>query len=207
MLLIAAQLSPTTNQLTIVASFPLTCPLGEILRRGGPNSHIHVRDLLALNIQSKDQQNHTIDYRTTRKESAIILPRASALLINFGHVKAISWRDEAFLFDSFRPDVQLFSQYLDRTLLSTKQQEQQQERGRSSLDEPKQVGYGGQHLLEKPNDSEMYIRNDFELTFLEGVLREVCDTWHRRIRLYRPVVDGVLGSVSSEVDAESGMHR
>ncbi|GMH83429.1 hypothetical protein TrST_g434 [Triparma strigata] len=183
--------------------------VGEILRRSpSTNSHIHVRDLLALNIQSKDQQNHTIDYRTTRKESAIILPRASALLINFGHVKAISWKDEAFLFDSFRPDVQLFSQYLDRTLLGASEREGQAPAPMSSMDEPKEVGYGGRGVFEgDEREEDVYVRNDFELTFLEGVLREVCDTWHRRIRLYRPVVDGVLGSVSSEVDAESGMHR
>ena len=79
--------------------------VGEILRRS-PKFTIHARDLLALSIQSRDQQRRGIGgdvsgssaYKNTN-EAAVILPRAGAVLVNMGHVKAISWREEAFLFD------------------------------------------------------------------------------------------------------------
>ncbi len=45
----------------------------------------------------------------------------------------------------------------------------------------------------------------FELIVLEEILRDVCDTYHRRVRLYQPVVAGVLDGVSNDVDL--GVHR
>ena len=123
---------------------------------------IHVRDLLALSIQtdSMDPGDH------------LVLPRGEAVLMKIGHIKAITWRDCAYLFDSHRPDVVLFSSTLQNSLVQ---------------------------LPSSPSEH-------FELFFLEEVLREVCDTWDRRIKLYRPVVDKVIGGVGDGT-GDGGVHR
>jgi magnesium transporter len=46
-----------------------------------------------------------------------------------------------------------------------------------------------------------------ELVFLEAVLRDTADTFQRRIRLYEPIVDGLLTQVSNEVFNEKGVHQ
>ena len=47
----------------------------------------------------------------------------------------------------------------------------------------------------------------FELIFLEEILRDVCATYNRRLKLYEPVVDTVVTRVSNEMHAASGVHR
>jgi hypothetical protein len=123
---------------------------------------IHVRDLLALSIQtdSMDPGDH------------LVLPRGEAVLMKIGHIKAITWRDCVYLFDSHRPDVVLFSSTLQNSLMQ---------------------------LPSSPSEH-------FELFFLEEVLREVCDTWDRRIKLYRPVVDKVIAGVGDGT-GDGGIHR
>jgi len=123
------------------------------------DASIHIRDLLTLAITPPGTP-------TSRKNAPAILPRGTAVLINFGHVKAITWSSRALLFSPHKPAIQLLSSHLN-TLLS--------DRHASGVD----------HV---EADSEDY----FELVLLEEVLRDVCDTWHRRCKLYSPVVEGVL---------------
>jgi magnesium transporter len=59
---------------------------------------------------------------------------------------------------------------------------------------------------ERPRDSN-YFAEPFELVFLEEVLRETCDAFSRRIRLYEPIVDSFLDRVANEVFSDSGVHQ
>ena len=45
----------------------------------------------------------------------------------------------------------------------------------------------------------------FELTFLEEILKEVCDTFNRRLRIYQPIVDSVANRVSNELLTDAGL--
>lgn len=149
---------------------------------------IHVRDVLSLSIQSRQQQNSksgSIDH--SRKEH-LIIPRGDALLLKLGHVKAVCWRDEALLFDSHRPDVQRLATDLDDVLQH------------AAMNDPDP---DAPLLINHPPPPSTH----FELLFLESVLRELCDSWHRRLRLYRPVVSGLLSQAGLDVDAEISMHQ
>ena len=45
----------------------------------------------------------------------------------------------------------------------------------------------------------------FELIFLEEILKEVCDTFNRRLKIYQPIVDSVAYRVSNELLTDSGL--
>lgn len=71
------------------------------------------------------------------------------------------------------------------------------------------------HLLQQEGSSEPQDElqqpeaeyESFELIFLEEILRDVCATYNRRLKLYEPVVDTVVTRVSNEMYAASGVHR
>ena len=188
-------------------------------------SDIHVRDLLSLAIQSRrqisiDDENHSLALGTQftdNNSSSLILPRGDAILVKMGHVKAVAWKDEALLFDSGRPDVQLFARELNRIILSRPLKDLEPKTSASSSmsirselaeDRPNSVFGASDSFDNAENDiAELDRSQHFELLFLESVLRETCNTWHRRITLYRPVVSGLLSSITGEIQTESGMHR
>lgn len=147
------------------------------------SSAIHIRDLLTLSIRPSSADASSLS------DAPAILPRGAALLVNFGHVKAIAWRESAVLFAPDEPGVALLGSQLDGALTEL------------AKARPKEAAEGkGPGKLPSTASS-------FELVFLEAVLRDVCDTWSRRVRLFVPVVDGVLSTVSSDGGAESGVHR
>jgi hypothetical protein len=168
------------------------------------NSHdIHVRDVLSLSIQSRQQQRSkagSSDF-TARKEH-LIIPRGDALLLKLGNFKAVCWRDEALLFDSHRPDVQRLATELDDVL-------QQMSPQSHDDDEENTKGLYNVDAVpdEKTRSAPPPTTSHFELIVLESVLRDVCDSWHRRLRLYRPVVSGLLSQAGLDADAEAGMHQ
>jgi len=47
----------------------------------------------------------------------------------------------------------------------------------------------------------------FELLFIEEILRDVCETFGRRLRLYEPIVNSLLSRVADDVFSESGVHN
>jgi magnesium transporter len=59
---------------------------------------------------------------------------------------------------------------------------------------------------EDPRDLN-YIAEPPELIFLEDVLRETCDAFDRRVRVYEPIVDSFVDRVANEVFSDSGVHQ
>ena len=45
-------------------------------------------------------------------------------------------------------------------------------------------------------------KESFELDFLEEILRDGCDTYARRLKIYQPIVDSILSRVTDEMFAE-----
>ena len=87
-------------------------------------------------------------------------------------------RDLAYIFDTHRPEVALFAGEVDKVLVG----------------------------MQRDFNDEFHPQH-FELVLLEEVLKEVCDTWSRRVKLYKSVVEGFLFSVSDSMHAEHNMHR
>jgi magnesium transporter len=176
----------STNAVGIHSSFQ-ELPISSILYRNNKRSvGIHIRDLLTLSITESSGPNQNKGPLSSRKDSPVILPRGDAVLVNFGHVKAICWASEAMLFEVKSPAV---------TLLA------------AELEEELRVNHANR--AHPAADSDASTEN-FELVFLEETLKDVCDTWHRRVKLYKPVVDGILTTISAEAmdsASDSGMHR
>ena len=52
-----------------------------------------------------------------------------------------------------------------------------------------------------------YTDEAFELVFMEEILRDVCDTYERRIRIYEPIVSSVVESLANDLFTATGIHR
>lgn len=58
------------------------------------------------------------------------------------------------------------------------------------------------------DDIAKYIENEeFELVFMEQILKDVCDTYERRIRIYEPIVSSVVDSLTNDMFTATGIHR
>jgi Mg2+ and Co2+ transporter CorA len=55
--------------------------------------------------------------------------------------------------------------------------------------------------------SGRHLEDPRELVFLELVLRDTIDSFHRRLRLYEPIVDNFLEQVANEVYSDTGVHQ
>ena len=52
-----------------------------------------------------------------------------------------------------------------------------------------------------------YIGEPFELVFVEEILRDTCDTFNRRLRLYEPIVETFMSRTANEVFSDSGVQK
>lgn len=154
---------------------------------------MHARDLFSLALTSNHDERSTRN-TAPRRPPAAILPRGNEIVVSFGNVRAVVGHDSAMMFDAHNPNTQLLAQDLSKVF---------EEKMKEALESP-----DGENLFV---DKELmcrahYIGDPFELVFLEEVLRDVCDTFNRRIRLYEPIVDSLLSRVSNEVFSDSGVH-
>jgi len=164
---------------------------------------LHARDFLALHLnpdadrrsrrdreESKPHAAPTPPVRRSDNVVPSLLPRRESFLVCLGHVRAIVGRESATFFHVARPNVAMFIRDLSGSIM---------------------LRYSS-----RVNKSAAWKRNDgadpFELVVLEEILREVCASYHRRIHMYRPVVDAILkGNYTSEGvgsdDFNDGLHR
>ena len=197
----------------------------ELLVPRAGSSDIHVRDVLSLSIQSRSQQQSSrpsgLSSFQSRdaKGASLILPRGDALLVKLGHVTAVIWRDEALLFDSGRHDVQKLASEIDEALLMLHACERNSGGAAAAAaatattasaedaHQHSERNSGGASAAVATASADD-VHQHFELMFLEAVLRDICDSWHRRLRLYGPVVRGLLSQGGLDADAEADfMHQ
>lgn len=193
--------------------------LTEILR----NSSLHARDLFSLALTSSHEMEDTTFYRKRRQRGAAartpsaILPRGDEIVLSFGSVRALIGRDRGMIFDAHSPDTKLLAAEI-ATVYELRTLEGRESRWR------KMAGFNGQsaefsdshskknkeHHIDHGSDWSAKMRYEgepFELVFIEEILRDTCDTFNRRLRLYEPIVDTLLVRVHHEVFSDSGVQH
>lgn len=160
--------------------------ISEILR----DSTMHVRDLFSLALTTGQERK-----KKFKRPPAAILPRGNEVIVSFGHVRAVIGQESGMIFDAHDPSTQLFANHLASTF-------------EYKMNEAHEFSCGENLSIDfEYNVKAQYLGGPFELVFIEEILRDVCDTYNRRIRVFEPIVDSLLSRVSNEVFSESGVHR
>ena len=174
--------------------------ISEILK--GTTS-MHARDLFSLNLTSSNSTpgDYAADADSTStasssfskkklvratRPSAAILPREEDIIVSFGTVRALIGIDSGIIFDAHKPTIQLLADDISETFL--------------------QINCDKKELNQELDivDSQ---DSSFELMFLEEILRDVSDTYARRLKIYEPIVDSISSRVTNEMFAATGIHR
>lgn len=159
-----------------------TLQISEI-RKSSPS--IYARDLFSLSLTSKQERDQ---YRkgAPRRTVSAILPRGDKLLVSFGSLRAMIAMDFVLIFDAHSKHARHFARDVARTF-----EQKSTEQLSGDNDKPKNFQYADE---------------PFELIILEEILQDTCDGFHRRIRLYEPIVESFLNRVSNEIFSDSGVH-
>lgn len=141
------------------------------------HSSIYARDLFSLQLTSR-QEYRGLERSRRRRQNTLsaILPRGSEIVVSFGPIRAVVGTDCVWIFDAHSVVVKDFTEEL-QTLLALKEHPEEEHHGQP-----------------------------FELLVIESILKDTTDIFHRRIRLYEPIVDAFLSKVASEVFSDSGVH-
>jgi hypothetical protein len=110
------------------------------------------------------QPNKGISGGARRTVSVIQARKKKTILLSFGSIRAVAGLQDVLLFDAHLPAVRDFANDLHNVFLN-------------------------QHLSSSKNGAEACIitAEPFELLFLESVLRDTVDSYHRRLRLFEPI--------------------
>lgn len=151
--------------------------ISEILKM----SSMHARDLVSFSLTPAD----SVAASRTLRTPAAILPRQNQIIVSFGNVRAVISATSGIIFDAHKPSIKMLAEDIADTFFI--------------------------HAFEmRQLDGTTYESRDedaFEIIFLEEILRDVCDTYKRRLHLYEPIVETVVKMVSNEMFAASGVHR
>ncbi|KAL7551553.1 hypothetical protein ACHAWF_014743 [Thalassiosira exigua] len=127
-----------------------------------------------------------------RHPPPVILPRRQEVLIAFGNTRALVKKDAALVFGGHRPCVRLFAGEL-AAYFEEKTEEMMQARRETAMNEG--------------HDVRIVYPDDFEIIFIEEVIRETCDSFYRRLRIYEPIVSNLMSKVDQEVFSTSGVQH
>jgi magnesium transporter len=159
--------------------------ISDILR----SSSIYARDLIALSLTSKHERTRR-RYASLRLPQSVILPRGKEILVSFGNTRALIGPTGVTIFDAHSLSVK---QFANQVAASFKDHVREVEVAKARGD--------------KAARDLNYIAQPPELVFLEDVLRETCDAFDRRVRIYEPIVDSFVDKVANEVFSDAGVHQ
>ena len=116
----------------------------------------------------------------------VILPRKQEVLISFGSTRALVKKDMALIFDGQKPSTQLFagemaSYFEQKTTDMLEAKREKKANGTSTTDD----------------DFRIIYPDDFEIVFIEEVLRGTCDSFYRRLRIYEPIIGNLMSKVGT----------
>lgn len=159
--------------------------LQDIVTFGG--NEFYARDFLSFNITPDPNGSRpgSTPILASSKSQPKISPRGDHILVTFGHIKALIGQNDGLLFDAHSLGIQMFGKELfDR------------------------IGIGMKYEHEGETGKNTFADDDFELIFLEEILREANDVWRRRLQLYEPMVDSLLDdTVASGQQFEAEVRR
>ena len=190
-----------------------TLALPEILR----NSSLHARDLFSLALTSSHEVEDTL--RKSRRATgaaartpAAILPRGDEIVLSFGSIRALIGRDRGMIFDAHAPGTKLLAAEIANVfeLRTMEGRENRWKRMAGFKGRPEDSGSHNVDHIDHGLDWSAKMRYEgepFELVFIEEILRDTCDTFNRRLRLYEPIVDTLLTRVHNEVFSDSGVQH
>uniref|UniRef100_A0A7S4HRH7 Magnesium transporter n=1 Tax=Odontella aurita TaxID=265563 RepID=A0A7S4HRH7_9STRA len=99
------------------------------------------------------------------------------------------------MFDAHKPSIQLLAAELSETF-------------DSKAKEAQECSTGENLVVDDDYSVRMkYIGEPFELVFIEEVLRDACDTFNRRLRVYEPIVDTFMSRTTNEVFSDAGVQK
>jgi hypothetical protein len=107
-----------------------------------------------------------------RTVSSIQSRKKKTILLSFGNIRAVAGLHDVILFDAHLPTVREFALEL-RTLFDSK-------RNNSFMESSTSIVCHNTH-------NHANINEPYELLFLESVLRDTVDSYHRRLRLFEPI--------------------
>mmetsp|Transcript_36645 Transcript_36645/g.80157 ORF Transcript_36645/g.80157 Transcript_36645/m.80157 type:complete len:576 (+) Transcript_36645:469-2196(+) len=185
-----------------------TLALPDILR----NSSLHARDLFSLALTSSHEVEDTL--RKSRRATgaaartpAAILPRGDEIVLSFGSIRALIGRDRGMIFDAHAPGTQLLAAEIANVYeLRTLEGRENRWRKMAGFKDRQEEHTRTDHGLDW-SAKMRYEGEPFELVFIEEILRDTCDTFNRRLRLYEPIVDTLLTRVHNEVFSDSGVQH
>ena len=150
----------------------------ELLR----TARIYARELFTLNISSNQERRRQVASRGggVRRSLAAIVTRDDLILLSFGNIRAVANLEQVLLLDAHNPAVRDFAKKLAKAFAARKLSE-----------------LTGESIDNEPP----------ELVFLEMVLRDTVDSFHRRLRLLEPIVDSFLDRVADEIYSDTGVHH
>jgi len=161
----------------------------EILQRF---KSMHVRDLFSLNLTSTLRYEASVGTsRKNRRTPCVILPRENDIIMSFGYIRALIGPESAIIFDAHEPSVKMLVEELSDML-------QRRSKIRFSEKEEENIAYG---IIKSPENES------FEILFVEEILRDVSDTYARRLKLYEPILKSTLSRVTNEMFAATAVHR
>lgn len=153
------------------------------------SSGIVVRDLVTLNLTSRRESRGQLQRAAVKRTIGEIMPRNTTIVVSFGNIRAIVGLDHVFLADAHDPNVQHFAKELSDGFRL-----QRAHSSSSSAD--------SDVAADACNSSG----DPMELLFLEQLLKDTMESYHRRLRLFEPIVDSFLDKVANEVYSDTGVH-
>lgn len=127
-----------------------------------------------------------------RTVSIIQSRKKKIILLSFGSIRAVAGLHDVLLFDAHLPTVRDFAHDLRNTF--------QSKNNTTPLSLPNPESTPSNAVLYNQNHGSN-INEPYELLFLECVLRDTVDSYHRRLRLFEPIGTSILaiGSIFSSI--------
>lgn len=184
----------------------MTMDTSELLKAAS----IYARDLLTLNVSSRWDRVVESRFLSHQRTPAAIVPTdKKRILIAFGNIRAVVGLEHVYLLDAHRLNVRdfaheiahSFAQRGKRTLKTSSSSPAEEVVEQYPIDD----GMSSKsHKYDMATGEE---EQPYELLFLEILLRDTVDSFHRRVRLYEPFVENFSAKISSEVYSDTGVHQ
>lgn len=157
---------------------------------------MHARDLFSLSLTSHHELgSQRAKGMSIRRPPSVILPRGNEIVMSFGSVRALIGKGSGMMFDAHKPSIQLLVAELSETFDYKTKEAQECSTGENIM------------VDDNYNIQMKYIGEPFELVFIEEVLRDTCDAFNRRLRVYEPIVDTFMDRTTNEVFSATGVQK